>query len=398
MKSLSSRAQNLAPSMTVAIDTKAKEMIAQGIDVIALGAGEPDFDTPLNIRIAGIRSIEEGKTRYTPPDGILALKQAVCRKLSRENRLDYQPSQIVISSGAKHCVFNSLLALVEPGDEVIIPSPYWVTYPELVRFLGGIPVILEAGIAQGFRVSASQIEAAITPRTKAIILNSPNNPSGAVYSRSQLQEIAALVVRHDLFCLSDEIYEHMVYSGEHVSIASFGPEIQERSIVINGVSKSYAMTGWRIGYTASSVTVASAIAKIQGQATHHPANVSQWAAIEALDHGQAFYTEMRESFRTRRAFVLEALARIDGLLVPEPEGAFYAFPDASAFFGRKTPSGQTISNSMELCSWLLESQRLAIVPGAAFGMDSCIRLSYAASPAVLTEALKRLQAGLAALS
>lgn len=384
--------------MTVAIDTKAKEMIAAGLDVVALGAGEPDFDTPEFIRAAGIRSIHEGKTRYTAPDGILALKQAICRKLQRENQLHYEPSQIVVSSGAKHCVFNALLALIEPGDEVIIPAPYWVTYPELVRFLGGVPVIVEAGIEKGFRVSAAQLEAAITPRTKALILNSPNNPSGAVYSKTQLQEFAQIVVRHDLYCITDEIYEHMIYEGEHVSIASLGSEMQERCIVINGVSKSYAMTGWRIGYTASSPKIASTIAKIQGQATHHPANVSQWAAIEALDHGQEFYTMMRSRFRERRAFVLNALAAIPNLRVPQPEGAFYAFPDASAFYGRKTPTGTSVTNSVELCTYLLETQRLAIVPGAAFGLDACIRLSYAASDAILAEALKRLEAGLRSLS
>lgn len=383
--------------MTVAIDTKAKEMIAAGIDVVALGAGEPDFDTPESIRAAGIRSIQEGKTRYTAPDGILALKQAICRKLQRENQLQYEPSQIVVSSGAKHCVFNALLALVEPGDEVIIPAPYWVTYPELVRFLGGVPILVEAGIEKGFRVSAAQLEAAITPRTKALILNSPNNPSGAVYSKAQLQEFAQIVVRHDLYCITDEIYEHMIYEGEHVSIASLGSEIQERCIVINGVSKSYAMTGWRIGYTASTPKIASSIAKIQGQATHHPANVSQWAAIEALDNGQEFYTMMRSRFRERRAFVLNALNAIPDLRVPQPEGAFYAFPDASAFYGRKTPTGTAITNSVELCTYLLETQRLAIVPGAAFGLDACIRLSYAASDAILAEALKRLEAGLRSL-
>lgn len=384
--------------MTVAIDTKAKEMIAAGLDVVALGAGEPDFDTPEFIRAAGIRSIHEGKTRYTAPDGILALKQAIGRKLQRENQLHYEPSQIVVSSGAKHCVFNALLALIEPGDEVIIPAPYWVTYPELVRFLGGVPVIVEAGIEKGFRVSAAQLEAAITPRTKALILNSPNNPSGAVYSKTQLQEFAQIVVRHDLYCITDEIYEHMIYEGEHVSIASLGSEMQERCIVINGVSKSYAMTGWRIGYTASSPKIASTIAKIQGQATHHPANVSQWAAIEALDHGQEFYTMMRSRFQERRGFVLKALAAIPNLRVPQPEGAFYAFPDASAFYGRKTPTGTFITNSVELCTYLLETQRLAIVPGAAFGLDACIRLSYAASDAILAEALKRLEAGLRSLS
>ncbi len=383
--------------MTVAIDTKAKEMIAQGIDVVALGAGEPDFDTPEIIKLAGIAAIQQNKTRYTAPDGILPLKEAVCRKFSRENGLEYQPSQIVISSGAKHCVFNALLALVNPGDEVIIPAPYWVTYPELVRFLGGIPVILEAGIEQGFRITPEQLNAAITPRTKLLILNSPNNPSGAVYSEDHLRTFAQIIVQNDIYCLSDEIYEHMVYTGKHVSIASFGPEIQSRSIIINGISKSYAMTGWRIGYLGASLPIARAIAKIQGQATHHPANISQWASIEALDHGESFYCGMRESFRKRREFVFNELSQIPHLKVPSPEGAFYAFPQTKHYHGLKRPDGKPIAGSLDLCTWLLESQRLAIIPGAAFGMDDYVRLSYAASEDILHQALSRLKAGLAEL-
>jgi aspartate aminotransferase len=398
MKSLSLRSIQLAPSLTVAIDTKAKEMIAQGLDVVALGAGEPDFDTPERIKQAAVEAIAHNKTRYTAPDGILALKEAVCRKLNRENQLTYKPSQIVISSGAKHCVFNALLALVNPGDEVIIPAPYWVTYPELVRFLGGVPVILEARIEQGFRITPKQLEDAITPRTKLLILNSPNNPSGAVYPEATLQEFARILVHHDIYCLSDEIYEHMIYEGKHVSIASFGAEIQERTIVVNGVSKSYAMTGWRIGYLAASAPIAQAIAKIQGQATHHPSNISQWASIEALDHGREFYTQMREAFRKRRQFVLHELAQIPLVQAPNPEGAFYAFPQTSLYYGKKRPDGTIIHGSLDLCNWLLESQKLAIIPGAAFGMDDCVRLSYAASDTLLHKALERFKAGLAELT
>ena len=398
MKVLASRALNLAPSMTVAIDTKAKEMIAQGFDVVALGAGEPDFETPENIKEAAIRSIQEGKTRYTSPAGILAVKEAVVRKFSRENGLSYAPSQIVISSGAKHCVFNALLALVEPGDEVIITAPYWVTYPELVRFLGGVPVIINADLDADFRITPAQLEAAITPRTKLLILNSPCNPSGAVYPRETLQQLAKIVVEHDLYCITDEIYEHIIYSGHHVSIASLGQEIYNRSILINGVSKSYAMTGWRIGYLAAPQNIASAIAKIQGQSTHHPANVSQWAALEALDRGELFYTQMRKAFTERRNYFSQALQEIPGLEMNTPNGAFYAFPKAESFYGKKTPQGVVIKNSMDLCAWLLDSERLAIVPGAAFGMDGYIRLSYATSMDTLREAIKRLRAGLAALS
>jgi len=398
MKTFATRALNLAPSMTVAIDTMAKEMIRSGMDVVALGAGEPDAETPDFIKAAAIHSIEAGFTRYTAPDGILALKEAVCRKLAKENNLSYQPNQIVISSGAKHCVCNSLMALVEPGDEVIIPAPYWVTYPELVRFLGGIPVLLHADISQGFRISPAQLEAAITPRTKALLLNSPNNPSGAMYSSQELATFAEIIVRHDLYCITDEIYEHITYTQKHCSIASFGPEIQERCVVINGVSKSYAMTGWRIGYTASNPQLAATIGKIQGQTTHHPSNASQYGAIAALEQGRDFYLQMRDSFESRRAYVLSELKQIKGLRVPEPEGAFYAFPDVSAFYGLHTPAGKVIGNSLELCTYLLEKERLAIIPGAAFGMDTCVRLSYAASLDTLRKAMQRFQSGLRSLS
>ncbi|HSQ42990.1 MAG TPA: pyridoxal phosphate-dependent aminotransferase [Fibrobacteraceae bacterium] len=393
MKPLATRATGLAPSLTVSIDAQAKAMIARGLDVIALGAGEPDFDTPQNIQQAAIRSIQQNQSRYTATAGLPELKKSVCNKLLRENGLHYDPSQIVICSGAKHAVFNALQALIEPGDEVIIPTPYWVTYPELVRFLGGTPVILTAEMNQGFRITPQQLRKSITPRTKLLILNSPNNPSGAVYPSDTLREFAQILVQHDLYCLTDEIYEHMIYRGVHCSIASLGEEIQERTVLINGVSKSYAMTGWRIGYLAASNPLASAIARIQSQTTHHPANVSQWAAVEALDHGANFWRTMREALLERRDTTFKALSTIPGLRINEPEGAFYAFPEVRSYYGKKTSSGQPIKGSVDLCSWLLESQHLAIIPGAAFGMDHHVRLSYTVSLDKLQEALHRLRTG-----
>lgn len=394
MKTPSLRARQIAPSLTVAIDTLAKQMIQAGEDIVALGAGEPDFDTPDFIKNAGIQSIIDNKTRYTAPDGILPLKEAICRKLSRENSLEYKPQQIVVTSGAKHAVLESLMALIDPGDEVIIPAPYWVTYPELVRFLGGVPIIVETHAGSGFLMQPEQLQAAITSRTKALLLNSPNNPSGAMYSSSTLHSFAEIIMQHGIYCISDEIYEHMAYSEKHSSIANTSKEMQERTILINGVSKSYAMTGWRIGYIAASPEIAGLIAKIQGQATHHPANVSQWAALTALDHGEEFYKKMRASFLSRRDYVIERLQRISGVHIQTPPGAFYAFPEVRAYYGKKTAEGILIADSISLCKWLLEKHRLAIVPGAAFGMDDCIRLSYAASPTVLEKALDRLEAGL----
>ncbi len=394
MKMPSLRAHQIAPSLTVAIDTLAKQMIQAGEDIVALGAGEPDFDTPDFIKNAGIQSINDNKTRYTAPDGILPLKEAICRKLSRENSLVYSPNQIVVTSGAKHAVLESLMAIIDPGDEVIIPSPYWVTYPELVRFLGGIPIIVDTNVESGFLMQAEQLQSAISPRTKALILNSPNNPSGAMYSTQSLKSFANILLAQGIFCISDEIYEHMSYNEKHSSIANTSSAMQERTILINGVSKSYAMTGWRIGYIAASTEMAGLIAKIQGQATHHPANVSQWAAVSALENGQDFYKSMRDSFLTRRNQVIERIQKIPGVQIQTPPGAFYVFPTVNSYYGKKSSDGILISDSITLCKWLLEKHRLAIVPGAAFGMDSCIRLSYAASPSILEKALDRLETGL----
>ena len=399
MKSLSNSVLALAPSMTVAIDTKAKDLQAAGQDVVALGAGEPDFDTPDHIKDAAWASIKAGKTKYTSPTGLAELKTAVCAKLQRENGLAYAPDQIVVTSGVKHAVSNALQTLLNPGDEVVIPSPYWVTYPELVKLYGGVPVFLPTSVESGYKITAEQIAKAITPRTKLFLLCNPSNPTGMVYGRQELEAFAKICVENDLYVLSDEIYEHILYDGrEPLSIASISPEIKARTLIVNGVSKAYAMTGWRVGYFAGPKDIAKAIGALQSQATHHPANASQYAAIAALDGGLDFVHEMVREFTRRREFVISELRSIKGVKVPMPEGAFYALPDVSAFYGRKTPAGAVIHDSLELCAWLLSAHLLAVVPGAAFGDKHSIRLSYATSMDNLARALERLKRGLGELA
>jgi len=399
MKPLSNSVLALAPSMTVAIDTKAKDLQAAGQDVVALGAGEPDFDTPDHIKEAAWASIKAGKTKYTAPTGLAELKTAICAKLQRENGLAYAPDQIVVTSGVKHAVSNVLQTLLNPGDEVVIPSPYWVTYPELVKLYGGVPVFLPTSVESGYKITAEQIAKAITPRTKLFLLCNPSNPTGMVYGRQELEAFAKICVENDLYVLSDEIYEHILYDGrEPLSIASISPEIKARTLIVNGVSKAYAMTGWRVGYFAGPKDIAKAIGALQSQATHHPANASQYAAIAALDGGLDFVHEMVREFTRRREFVISELRSITGVKVPTPEGAFYALPDVSAFYGRKTPAGAVIHDSLELCAWLLSDHLLAVVPGAAFGDKHSIRLSYATSMDNLARALERLKRGLGELA
>lgn len=398
MKPLASRMSRISPSMTVAIDTKAKALKAEGKDVIGLGAGEPDFGTPDYICDTAIKSINDGITRYTPPAGMPVVKEAIVNKLKEENGLEYAPSQIVISSGAKHCISNVFTALIEEGDEVIIPAPFWVTYPELVKLYGGTPVVVSAGVETDFKITPEQLEAAITDKTKMFILNSPSNPTGAVYSEAELAAFAEICVKHDLYVMSDEIYEHIIYdNAKVVSIASFNEEIYKRTIIVNGVSKAYAMTGWRIGYIAASEEIAKGISKAQSQATHHPANASQLAAKAALEGGLDFTKTMNKEFIKRRDYVLSELRSIEGVQVPTPEGAFYVFPDVAPYIGKKF-GDREITDSIELCAYLLDEQLLAVVPGAAFGSPTCIRLSYATSMDMLEGAMERLKAGLATLN
>ena len=395
-KPISTRTQNIAASLTVAIDTMAKQMIADGKDVVSLGAGEPDFPTPEPIREAARKAITEGKTRYTAPVGILEVREAVANKLRTENGLDYDASQIIMTSGAKHAIFNALAALVNPGDEIIIPSPYWVTYPELVKWLGGNPVIVNTTIESGFKLSPDALRNACTDKTKAIILNNPCNPTGATYTKQELAALAEVIVEKDIYCISDEVYEYFVYNTEFCSAAAF-PGMPERTIVVNGFSKSHCMTGWRIGYDAAPAPIAKVIGKIQGQATHHPSNVAQYAALGALQMDKSNVNEMLAAFKRRRDFMVSQVSEVVPEPVRSPEGAFYLFAPVSAFYGKSTPDGKKIGGSVELCSYLLESQGLAIVPGAAFGDDNCVRFSYAASDATLQQACERFKRGLQSL-
>jgi len=385
--------------MTVAIDTRAKELQASGMDVVGLGAGEPDFDTPDYIKEAAIASLREGRTKYTAPTGIPELKRAVSDKLQRENGIRIAPEQVVITSGVKHAVSNVLQTLINSGDEVVIPAPYWVTYPELVKLYGGKPVFIPTSVDTRYKITPAQLEAAITPRTKALILCNPSNPTGMVYGKAELEAFAEILVRHDVYVVTDEIYEHILYDDRTpVSIASLGPEILSRSLIVNGLSKAYAMTGWRVGYFAGPAPIAKAIGSLQSQATHHPANPSQYAAVAALDGGLDFVREMVREFSRRRDFVVGNLRSIPGVNAPNPEGAFYALPEVSQFYGRKTPSGKRISGSLDLCEYLLADHLLAVVPGIAFGDDRCIRLSYATSMQNLERAMVRLKSGLTTLT
>ncbi|MEO7779338.1 MAG: pyridoxal phosphate-dependent aminotransferase, partial [Fibrobacteria bacterium] len=365
--------------------------------VLSLGAGEPDLDTPEYAKLAAIESIRSGRTKYSQVTGLPELKAAVSRKFARDNGLAYPPADIVVSGGAKHCVFNTLLALVEEGDEVLIPSPCWVTYPELVRFLGGKPLLLPTDMASGFKVSAASLEKAITPKSKLLILNSPGNPTGAVYSEAELLALAAVVVKHDLYCLSDEIYEYIVYDGaRHVSIASLGPDIFARTITINGMSKAYATTGWRIGYTGAPAALAAAIGAIQSHGTHHPANASQYASIAALAEDLSFPHAMQAHLAECRALALRRLTAIPGLHVFPPQGAFYAFFNLETYFG-KTYRGKTMATSMDICEYLLDEHLLATVPGSSFGQEGFMRVSFANSLGALDAAFTRLEKGFKAL-
>lgn len=394
---LSNRTQNIAASLTVAIDTLAKQMISEGKDVVSLGAGEPDFPTPQPIREAACKAINEGKTRYTAPVGILEVRKAVCEKLSRENGLHYRPEQIIMTSGAKHAVFNALAALINPGDEVIVPAPYWVTYPELVKWLGGTPIFVQGSRENDFKITAKQLESACTERTKAVLLNNPCNPTGAVYNKQELAALAQVIVQKDLYCISDEVYEYFVYNTDFVSAAAL-EGMEERTIVVNGFSKSHCMTGWRIGYDAAPESIAKIIGKIQGQATHHPSNVAQYAALAALNMGLDKAILMRDTFLKRRDYMLERTSKVLKSPAKAPEGAFYLFAPVSDFYGKKTPAGKIITGSVDLCQHLLESEGLAIVPGAAFGDDTCVRFSYAASDEMLQKACDRFANGLKKLA
>jgi len=396
MAKLSDRLQRLAPSATLAMSQKSAEMKAQGIDVINMSVGEPDFNTPDPIKQAAKLAIDENYSRYSPVPGYPDLRQAIARKLERENHLHYTPAEILVSNGAKQSVCNTVMALVNDGEEVIIPAPYWVSYPQMVLLAGGKPVIVEAGFEQNFKMTPAQLEAAITPKTRMIILCSPSNPTGSVYSKDELQALAEVILKHeDLFVLADEIYEHINYIGKHESIAQF-PGMKERAIIVNGVSKAYAMTGWRIGYIAAPEWVVKGCNKLQGQYTSGPCSVSQKAAEFAYVGDQQCVEDMRQAFERRRDLIVKLAKEIPGLEVNVPEGAFYLFPKCSSFFG-KSDGKTTINNSTDFAMYLLEKGHVATVGGDAFGDAACFRMSYATSDENIIEAMRRIKEVLADL-
>lgn len=389
---LSQRVQNIEDSITLTITAIAATMKKEGKDVIGFGAGEPDFDTPEHIKSAGITAIQSGKNKYTPTAGVIELRQAIADYLLRDQGLAYAPSDILVSCGAKHSIYNMVLALVEPGDEVIIPAPYWVSYPDQVTLAGGTSVFIETNEAQGFKITPAQLEAVITPRTKLLILNSPSNPTGMIYTRAELEALGAVISKTDMVVISDEIYEKLIYGAdEHVSLATLSPQLFNQTIVVNGVSKSHAMTGWRIGYAAGRKDIIQAAGKIQSHSTSNPAAASQWAAVEALNGSQAELEMMNKEFVKRRDFMVKTLMEIKGVTCLTPPGAFYTFPNISAYFGKTTPAGTTIHNSVDFCNSLLTEALVACVPGSGFGTEGHIRLSYATSMAVIEKGLERLK-------
>jgi aspartate aminotransferase len=380
---ISERAKQIQPSATLSIAARAGEMKRNGIAVISLSAGEPDYDTPEEIKKKAIRAILEGFTKYTPTSGIPKLKQAVCEKLKRDNSLSYSPEQILISNGAKHSLYNLLLTLVNPGDEVLIPVPYWVSYVEMVKLAEGKSIFLPCNKA--FKIDGKTIEKYATNKTKALILCSPSNPTGAIYTRKELEEIAAVCLKKRIFVISDEIYEKLIYDREHFSIAQVSEGMKRMTAVVNGVSKAYAMTGWRIGYAAADEALIKAATRIQDHTTSNPNSIAQMAALAALHGDQTCVSEMRMEYKKRRDYIVERLKKIKGIQVQRPDGAFYVFPNISSVYGKK------IKNSREFCEKLLEEMHVAVVPGRAFGEDTCIRLSYAASMEEIKEGVDRIE-------
>ncbi len=390
---ISDSLNRIQPSATIAISNKALALKAEGKNIIGLAAGEPDFETPDNIKEAAIAAIRSGKTRYTAVDGIPELKQAIAAKFKRENGLDYKPAQISVGTGGKQVLFNALMATVNPGDEVIIPAPYWVSYPDIVMLAGGVPVPIQTTVEYGFKVQAADLDKAITPKTKWLILNSPSNPSGAAYSRAELKALTDVLVRHPhVWILTDDMYEHLVYDDfKFFTPAQVEPSLYERTLTMNGVSKAYCMTGWRIGYGAGPEVLIKAMAKLQSQSTSNPSSIAQWASVEALNGPQGFIAEHNKVFKERRDLVVSMLNQTKGLSCPKPEGAFYVYPSCAALIGRKTPGGKVISNDEEFVTELLAAEGVAAVHGAAFGTSPFFRISYATATSVLEDACVRVQ-------
>lgn len=394
---ISERVKVISPSMTLAVTAKAKALKAQGVDVVGFGAGEPDFDTPTEIKEAAKKALDEGFTKYTPSAGTPELRKAVCDKFKKDNGLDYVPEQILVSCGAKHSIYNAVQALVNPGDEVIFQAPYWVSYPEFVKAAGGKPVIINAGVEQDFKITADQVHDAITDKTTLCIINSPSNPTGTVYSREELLGIMDALVHHGVTVISDEIYEKILYDGlQHVCVPALKPEYKDATILVNGVSKTYSMTGWRIGYLAGPKDVVSAMTRLQDHSTSNPTSISQKAALAALQGDQSAAAKMVKAFDERRRYIVGALNKIPGVKCPMPRGAFYVFPDVSGVYGRPLKGGKVVKGSMELTDYLLDGARVAVVPGVAFGDDRCVRLSYATSLEQIKKGIERMAEALGA--
>ena len=399
MSIVSNNLKRIKPSPTLAVNQKARELKAAGKDVISLGAGEPDFDTPNNIKQAAIKAINDGDTKYTAVDGTPALKDAIIKKFKRENNLNYQTDQITVGAGGKHVIYNAMVATLNEGDEVVIPAPYWVSYPDIVLLAGGTPIILECNEKQGFKINPAELEKSITKKTKWIILNSPSNPTGACYSEEDIREISKILAKHPhVYILSDDIYEHVAYEGFKFFTIAQVAELKERVLTMNGVSKAYSMTGWRIGYAAGPKEIIKAIAKIQSQSTTNPSSISQAAAVEALNGTQDFIKERAISFQERRDFVVKALNEIDGIKCLNPDGAFYVFPSCKDLIGKKDTNGNELKTDTDFVQSLLENSGVAVVQGSAFGLEGFFRISYATSMKNLHKALEKISSFCKSLS
>jgi len=394
---ISENVSRIKPSITLAVSAKAKAMKADGINVIALSAGEPDFNTPMHICEAGIAAIKDGFTRYTPASGIIELKEAVCDKLNKDNELNYKPSQVIVNCGAKHSVFLGVFTLTNPGDEVIIPSPYWVSYYDIVKLAGGKPVIIEGKPESNLKITPEQLKDAITKNTKLFILNTPSNPSGMVYSEKELRQLSDIIVESGIYVLADEIYEKLIFDGnKHISIASFSDRIFNQTITVNGVSKSYSMTGWRIGYAAGPEEIIRAMGTVQSQETSNPCSISQKASLAAITGPQDFVKSWVYEFSKRRIYIVDRLNSIEDINCITPEGAFYVFPDVSALYG-KSFKNTVIDGSVAFCEYMLDEQHIAMIPGAGFGADAHVRISYAVSMEDIEKAMDRFENGIKAL-
>lgn len=393
MPFLSAALDRVKPSATIAVTDKARQLKAAGRNVIGLGAGEPDFDTPANVKLAAIKAIEAGKTKYTAVDGIPELKDAIVAKFKRENGLTYVPNQITVGTGGKQVLYNALMATINPGDEVIIPAPYWVSYPEMVALAGGEPVPVVCTAEHGFKLQAADLEKAITPKTKWIILNSPSNPTGAAYTEAEMKALTDVLVKHPhVWVMTDDMYEHLVYDNfKFVTPAQVEPKLLDRTLTVNGVSKAYSMTGWRIGYAGGPTQLIKAMATIQSQSTSNPSSISQWAALEALNGPQDFIATNAELFKGRRDLVVSMLNQANGIQCPRPEGAFYVYPSCAGTMGKTTPSGKKLENDEDFVTELLESEGVAVVHGSAFGLGPAFRISYATKNSDLEEACNRIQ-------